>query len=88
MVDSKSKDFVCPRCGVGKCQYQKTTFVELYRGQLLSVPDVPVFICDVCHFAEFELDAIESLWADLEDDFLTEDFESSSESTYSSPFGK
>ena len=53
-----------------------TTFVELYQGQLLCVPDVPAFICDVCHFAEFEMDAIESLWSDLDDDFIVEDFES------------
>ena len=88
MSSSTSNNFVCPRCGVGKCQYQTTTFVELYHGQLLCVPDVPVYICDVCHFAEFEMDAIESLWADLGDDFFPDDFESTSETSFSSPFGK
>ena len=88
MSDSLSNDYSCPRCTVGRCTQQTTTFVELYHGQLLCVPDVPVAICDVCHFAEFDLDAIESLWAELDADSIMDNFQSSSDTTYSSPFGK
>ena len=73
---------------VGRCYHQITPFVEIYRGQLLSVPNMSAYICDVCHFAEFELNEIESIWAELGMDNDIDDFQSSSESTYSSPFGK
>ena len=88
MSDSNVSEYSCPRCTVGRCYHQTTTFVEIFHGQLLCVPDVPVYICDVCHFAEFELDAIELLWAELDADHRPDDYQSSSETTYFSPFGK
>lgn len=68
MGDLNDRGYTCPRCTVGRCHYQTTTFIEIYKGQLLCVSDVPVYVCDVCHFAEFELNEIESLWAQLDDD--------------------
>ena len=61
----KSDGYACPRCTVGRCAPRKSTFAEVYHGQLLSVPNVTAFVCDVCHFAEFEQDALDALWEEL-----------------------
>ena len=87
MSESKADSYSCPRCTVGRCHHQTTTFVEIYNGQFLCVPDMPVYICDVCHFAEFELDALESIWTELEMDDLPDDWQPSFRHKRSSPFG-
>lgn len=68
MANSKNKGYTCPRCGVGRCQPTTTTFVDLFGNSLINIPNVPANICDVCHFAEFDPSAIESLWEDVEID--------------------
>ncbi len=65
MNDVNSKDYPCPRCTVGRCWPQLTTFAEVYHGQLLSIPNVSAFVCDVCHFAEFEQETLEALWEEF-----------------------
>ena len=87
MIDSKANSYGCPRCGVGRCNQQTTSYVDIYDGQLFCVPDMPVYVCDVCHFAEFELSALESLWEELDVDIRTDNFESLSRKTRSSTFG-
>lgn len=87
MSDSNADSYTCPRCTVGRCHRQTTTYVDFLYGQLFCVPDMPVYVCDVCHFAEFELDALESLWEELDTDDLTDDFQSSQGHNHSSTFG-
>ena len=53
-MDAKTRSYACPRCTVGRCTAQGTTFAEVYQGQLLCIPNTRAYICDVCHFAEFE----------------------------------
>ena len=65
MTEAKSKGYACPRCTVGRCTPRKTTFSEVYHGQLLSIPKVKAYVCDVCHFAEFEQEMLEALWEEL-----------------------
>jgi len=73
MTTSANHGFSCPRCGVGRCQPKTTTFVETFAGRILSVPNILAYICDVCHFAEFEQSAIESLWDEVEADTYGDD---------------
>ena len=65
MNEAKPKGYACPRCTVGRCTPRKTTFAEIYHGRLLSVPNQRAFVCDVCHFAEFEQDTLDALWEEL-----------------------
>lgn len=65
MDEAKSTGYACPRCTVGRCRPRQTTFAEVYHGHLLSVPNVSAFVCDVCHFAEFEQATLEALWVEL-----------------------
>lgn len=65
MNDAKTQGYACPRCTVGRCTPRKTTFAEVYHRQLLSLPRVNAYVCDVCHFAEFEQELLEALWNEL-----------------------
>ncbi len=88
MSEAKSKGYACPRCTVGRCTPQKTTFAEVYHGQLLSVPNVNAFVCDVCHFAEFEQDTLDALWEKLYGDGPLEDRQSIAAQKRSSTYGE
>ena len=87
MSDSKAKGYACPRCTVGRCTPRTTTFAEMYHGQLLSIPNVRSYICDVCHFAEYEQDKLEALWQELYGEDQVEDFQSVASQKRSSTFG-
>lgn len=51
----------CPRCMIGRLQNKSTTYLRLYRGMVLSVPDTPAYVCDYCGFYEFDLAALQSI---------------------------
>ncbi len=72
-MDVKARGYACPRCTVGRCTPQTTTFVDVYHGQLLSKPNTRAYICDVCHFVEFEREMLEALWDELYGDVARDD---------------
>ena len=88
MLNSEANGYACPRCTVGRCHPQKASFVDIYDGQLFCIPDTPIYVCDVCHFAEFALDALESLWEELDADNISDGFPSLSGKNRSSPLGE
>ena len=65
MTDRNARAYACPRCTVGVCTPQTTTFVDMYQGFLLSMPNARAFICDICHFVEFDQELLDGLWEDL-----------------------
>ena len=64
-MDAKTRGYACPRCTVGRCGPQATTFADVFQGQLLCIPNTRAYICDVCHFAEFEPEVLDALWNEL-----------------------
>jgi hypothetical protein len=57
-----SQPFTCPVCQIGQCRPGKATYLRLVDGdRLLSAPGMPVYICDVCVYREFDVDAINRL---------------------------
>ena len=87
MSDSKSKGYACPRCTVGRCTPRTTTFAEIYHGQLMTIPNVRAYVCDVCHFAEYEQETLEALWQELYGEAPAEEFQSIARQKGSSTFG-
>lgn len=87
MNDSKLMGYACPRCTVGRCTPRTTTFATMVHGQLLSIPNVKVYVCDVCHFAEYEQDTLEALLQELYGDGLGDNFQSVASQERSSTFG-
>lgn len=55
--------YSCPNCQIGLCQPGKITYVRLYEGLLVSVPDMLVWTCDICQYQEFDPDIIAHLEA-------------------------
>ena len=88
MNEAKSKGYACPRCTVGRCTPRKTTFAEVYHGHLLSVPNVSAFVCDVCHFAEFEGETLAALWEELYGEGPLDDFQSIAGQKRGSTYGE
>ena len=39
---------MCPMCHVGKLREIKTTFTQVFEGQLIVMPNVSALVCDVC----------------------------------------
>ena len=87
MLNSDANGYSCPRCTVGRCHLKTASYVDIYEGQLFCVPDTPIYVCDVCHFAEFALDALESLWEELEVGNSVDEFPAVSGKNRSSPLG-
>lgn len=54
-------DETCPSCGVGQLKPTKTVYVQIYAGTLVSVPNVPAWVCDVCRLTLFDSPAIERI---------------------------
>lgn len=50
--------FYCPRCQHGRCRPGRATFTRIQRGQMISAPDTPAYICDMCGYTEFEPNAV------------------------------
>lgn len=53
--------FYCPRCQHGHCRPGRATFVRLHGGMVVSAPDTPAYVCDVCAYTEFEREAVRQL---------------------------
>jgi YgiT-type zinc finger domain-containing protein len=52
---------MCPVCHVGKLHERKTTFTELYEGQVIVMPNVTALVCDVCGERTMDHDTMLSL---------------------------
>jgi YgiT-type zinc finger domain-containing protein len=50
----KHERFICPNCHMGHMDLRLTTYVQQYGGTLISVPNTPAWICDVCHARQFD----------------------------------
>lgn len=55
----------CPRCYVGRITFNKLNLVTLVSGNLLTVPDFPAWVCDVCHAYIYDPKALARLHAVL-----------------------
>jgi YgiT-type zinc finger domain-containing protein len=53
--------YICPRCQIGHLQRGQATFITCVDDQLLSIPDVDAWACDICHYREFDATAIRQI---------------------------
>lgn len=51
---SDQSAFICPRCQIGRCHPDRITYVHMYEGSVLRVPNMPAYTCDVCGYQELE----------------------------------
>jgi YgiT-type zinc finger domain-containing protein len=50
--------YLCPQCQIGHLQPGNQTFVHVYDGLFVSMPDMPCYLCDVCGYQEYEPAAV------------------------------
>lgn len=55
--------FICPVCRMGHMDLRLTTYVHQYGGTLISVPNTPAWVCDVCHERQFDPESIQRIEA-------------------------
>jgi YgiT-type zinc finger domain-containing protein len=58
-----SEQAACPRCQIGNLQPHTATYSAIHNGMLLSVPNTPVWKCDICQYTEFDYDTLTRLEA-------------------------
>jgi len=53
----------CPRCQIGYLHPDKATYTSVQNGMLLSVPNMPIWKCDLCAYEEFDYDTLTKIEA-------------------------
>jgi YgiT-type zinc finger domain-containing protein len=56
-----NNDLICPTCQMGRLDLRLTTYVRMYAETLISVPNTPAWICDVCHAQQFDPMAVQRI---------------------------
>jgi len=51
----------CSECSIGMMHKAKVTYFTWLGAELITVPDFPAWICDVCGKREYDLDALNNL---------------------------
>jgi YgiT-type zinc finger domain-containing protein len=50
----QNEAFICPVCHMGHLDLKLTTYVRQYGETLISVPNTPAWVCDVCHERQYD----------------------------------
>jgi YgiT-type zinc finger domain-containing protein len=64
MTDGRNAELIiesCPECQVGALQPGAVSYFAVVEGMLVTVPNFPAWICDVCRYCEYDEDALEDL---------------------------
>jgi YgiT-type zinc finger domain-containing protein len=56
--NERDEQFSCPECRAGVMNLQHMTYYTWLSGELISVPDFPAWVCDVCGLREYDSRAI------------------------------
>jgi len=61
MSDDPSTDeqrFQCPECHAGHVSMQRVVYYTWVSGELITVPDFPAWVCDLCGMREYDQRAL------------------------------
>ena len=51
----------CSDCSIGQMHQTAVTYFTFLGGRMITVPDFPAWICDMCGKCEYDLDALDNL---------------------------
>ena len=57
-IDNTVQPIQCDECQVGKMSRTYITYFTWIGDELISVPDFPAWVCDMCGRSEYDLDAV------------------------------
>lgn len=63
---SQDPVYSCPECQVGALRPANVSYLTRIHGRLVTVPDFPAWVCDVCGRREYDEAALTELRAMLE----------------------
>jgi len=55
---SKEKNYTCPSCHAGHISLTHVAYFTWLSGELITVPDFPAWICDMCGLREYDQRAL------------------------------
>ena len=60
MSDTPNKElrYACPECHSGNVSMQHVVYFTWVSGELITVPDFPAWICDLCGMREYDQRAL------------------------------
>ena len=56
--ESNFEQYTCPECRAGHVSLRHIVYYTYANGQLITVPDFPAWICDVCGMREYDQRAL------------------------------
>jgi YgiT-type zinc finger domain-containing protein len=51
-------EYRCPECAAGLRRLRYLTYFTWFRDQLISVPNFPAWVCDVCGRRDYDMRAV------------------------------
>jgi YgiT-type zinc finger domain-containing protein len=51
----------CSDCNIGQMRQTTVTYFTLLGDHMITVPDFPAWICDMCGKCEYDMDALDNL---------------------------
>jgi YgiT-type zinc finger domain-containing protein len=60
-VDTDTIRYTCPECQAGLMHLENIAYFTWLAGELITVPDFPAWICDVCGRREYDRQAVSRL---------------------------
>ena len=62
MIEKKIEEFLpCPECQGGRMHRKAVTYMTYIGDELISVPNFPAWVCDVCGRREYDNQALNQL---------------------------
>lgn len=65
-MTERSVTYPCPECQVGNLRPRRVSYFTMEGKNLVSVPDFPAWVCDVCGRREYDSSALAELRAMLD----------------------
>lgn len=56
--DPHASEYHCPECAAGVRRLNYLTYFTWYRDQLITVPNFPAWVCDICGRREYDTRAV------------------------------
>lgn len=55
---SELPEYACPTCGGGRRRLRHITYLTWFRDQMITVPNFPAWVCDLCGSRDYDVRAI------------------------------
>ncbi|HIE57185.1 MAG TPA: YgiT-type zinc finger protein, partial [Anaerolineales bacterium] len=55
---SQAQRYPCPECHTGNMTLQHVVYYTWVNGELITVPDFPAWVCDMCGMREYDQRAL------------------------------